>query len=231
MPNNTEIDRITENYNRFLSIISHDFKAPLRHTKEFTRLLIESIDGDLNEEQTQYIEFINHSLSRIDKMQAALLSLSRVVTNTETKEKISSKKLIEQIAQQISRKTDISYGDLPEITFKPKQFSTLFESIIKNAINYTPRDKKPTITITADKVDNNTIFKVKDNGIGINEHHYEDVFNMFRRLHAENDYGGGVGAGLTIAKTIIEQHGGKIWLESTEGNGTEFYVQIPNIDA
>ena len=70
------------------------------------------------------------------------------------------------------------------------------------------------------------IFYVKDNGVGIREKHFQSVFRMFKRLHGRDKYGGGTGAGLTITKKLVERHGGRLWIESTVGEGTTFFFTL-----
>ena len=111
------------------------------------------------------------------------------------------------------------------------QVLALFQNLLVNAIKYNNSEEvhieigwEPEFDPSLKK--ERKVFWVKDNGIGIEERHFEVVFNIFRRLHARQSYGGGTGIGLTIVKKIVERHGGRIWLDSQPGIGTTFYFTL-----
>jgi light-regulated signal transduction histidine kinase (bacteriophytochrome) len=104
----------------------------------------------------------------------------------------------------------------------------VFQNLISNSIKYNDQEQ-PTIHISAEKKDNNWVFKVEDNGIGIDPKHGERVFKIFQRLHGRDEYGG-TGIGLAIVKRIVERHGGVIWYDSQPGKGSTFYFNIPQGD-
>src|ERR1035438_631928 len=100
----------------------------------------------------------------------------------------------------------------------------VFQNLISNAAKYNDKPSK-WIEVGCDH-NSAPVFYVRDNGIGIAQQHHENVFRIFKRLNEPNKFGGGTGAGLTIVKKIIERHGGRIWLESSEGGGTTFYFTL-----
>ena len=117
--------------------------------------------------------------------------------------------------------------DLPEIYCDPVKIRQVFQNLISNALKYNDRPR-PEIAITAEKFGEYFWkFSVKDNGIGIPSQYFEEIFKMFKRLHSRQEYGGGTGAGLAIVKKIVDEHSGKIWVESEEGKGSVFHVLIP----
>jgi two-component system, chemotaxis family, sensor kinase Cph1 len=122
---------------------------------------------------------------------------------------------------------------LPIVECDRVQVSEVFSNLISNAIKYNNKEDKSveigyleSENSSNDSQSNSFVFYVRDNGIGIREKHLETIFRIFKRLHAPNRYGGGTGAGLTIAKKIVERHGGKIWVESTYGEGSTFYFTL-----
>ena len=130
---------------------------------------------------------------------------------------------------------------LPTVNCDRIQVNELFTNLISNGIKYNQKeekiieigylDEKDPITSQkmseyADDTPTKTIFYVRDNGIGIREKHLESIFRIFKRLHGQKKYGGGTGAGLTIAKKIVERHGGEIWVQSTFKEGSTFYFTL-----
>ena len=120
-------------------------------------------------------------------------------------------------------------GSLGMVQGDATRIGEVFQNLISNAAKYNDKPSK-WIEIGCDRSCASPVFYVRDNGIGIQPHHQDSVFRIFKRLHEQNKYGGGTGAGLTITKKIIELHGGRIWLESIPGEGTTFYFTL-NEDA
>jgi len=117
---------------------------------------------------------------------------------------------------------------LPVVKCDRIRIAEVFRNLISNAIKYGDKPDK-WIEITYDSASNDRTvctLCVSDNGIGVKEEHKENVFRLFKRLHGRDKFGGGTGIGLTIAKKIVERHGGTIWLESDYGIGTKFYFTI-----
>lgn len=223
---------LAREYGEFVYIVSHDLDAPLRHLKEFSDLLVKSLNDNINDDQKSYISFINRSLQRLDEMQQALFDLSCVNTLKKPTQDINSNFLVarslKKIKQDINTENlNIFYQKLPNIQGDPVLIEKLFCCLLKNATQYHFKDGQKKIFICSYEEDTQIIFEIKDNGIGIDSQFCEAVFTMFRRLHNQDDYGGGVGAGLTIAKKIVEGHGGHIWIESKINSGTKVLFSIP----
>ena len=118
----------------------------------------------------------------------------------------------------------ISYDFLPVVFADPIQMGEVFQNLISNAIKFHGQNK-PEIHISAEKGQNEWTFTVADNGIGIDTKHQEQIFDVFKRLHTNDEYPG-TGIGLSIVKKIIEGHGGRIWVKSELGKGSTFYFTI-----
>ena len=119
----------------------------------------------------------------------------------------------------------ITHDILPTINGDPLQINQLLQNLIANAIKF-HGENQPSIHVSAQEVGKDWLFSISDNGIGIEQHHQEQIFNIFKRLHTRDEYEG-TGIGLSICKRIVQKHGGKIWVESEPGNGTTFYFTIP----
>jgi light-regulated signal transduction histidine kinase (bacteriophytochrome) len=116
-------------------------------------------------------------------------------------------------------------GSLGKVLGDTTRIGEVFQNLISNAAKYNDKPSK-WIEVGCDQSSIPPVFYVRDNGIGIAQQHHEKVFRIFKRLHEQNKFGGGTGAGLTIVKKIIERHGGRIWLESAPGEGTVFYFTL-----
>lgn len=224
-----EVERIAKEYNDFAYIVSHDLNAPLRHIKEFTRLLIGGRKDQLTEEEQEYVEFLEKSLSRIDGMQKALLTFSRLNTRSGPLEETDCNDIVVNALHELSDMVDkhapvIEHGQLPIITAEPKQLHLLFVNLIDNALKFHDGSKERQVTINATDQKDAWLFEIKDNGIGIAEEHHEKVFLMFRRLNPDKYTG--IGTGLTIARKITQHHGGDIHIESEPGKGTSLFFSI-----
>jgi light-regulated signal transduction histidine kinase (bacteriophytochrome) len=119
----------------------------------------------------------------------------------------------------------ISTADLPIINCSPIYISSLFQNLLSNALKFTPKDKAPEISVTYEERANDWLFRVTDNGIGINKKNQSEIFIMFRRLHNQDDYAG-YGIGLAHCKRIVELHNGELWLESNPGEGCTFLFTL-----
>ncbi len=223
-------DQIARDYEDFAYIVSHDLNAPLRHVKEFTRLLIGSRQNNLTEEEQEYIGLLETSLKKIDDMQQALLTFSRLNTRAGPMRETNCNDIVTNALQELDNAIRqycvvIECSELPVVIADPNQLQLLFVNLIDNALKFHEGNGKREITITSIQKEENWLFEIKDNGIGIAKEYHEEVLRLFRRL-APDKYKG-VGAGLTIAHKIIQRHGGQIVIDSKPGTGTSVFFSIP----
>jgi light-regulated signal transduction histidine kinase (bacteriophytochrome) len=116
-------------------------------------------------------------------------------------------------------------GDLPPVQADPIRVAQVFHNLATNAAKYTETENA-SVEIGTEEVPGGTVYYVRDNGIGIPERHQGSIFRIFKRLHGRSKFGGGIGAGLTIVKRVVEAHQGAIWLESEPGAGSTFYFTL-----
>lgn len=214
---------------RFAYVSSHDLKEPLRMIISFLQLLKSRYYNSLDQDANDFIDFAVEGAQRMDMMINDLLQFSRVGNERDFKYldcEIVVKNTISNLSPLIENNdATVVHGSLPKIHANEELMTQLFQNLIGNAIKYR-RDVKPNITIDYSEEEEDYLFVVSDNGIGIEEQHLDRIFTVFQRLHSREEYEG-TGIGLAISKKIVQQHNGKIWAKSKPGRGTTFYFTIP----
>ena len=215
----------------FTYIVSHDLKEPLRGVKAFTKLLMEEYSKKFDKEGKEYLQTISESSSRMTGLIEDLLNLSRIGRIKNIEPDVDFNELLLDVKKNLQysleeKKVELKIPeDLPRVTCDKIRISEVFSNLISNAVKYCKKDVKPVVEVSFSDKGNFYEFSVKDNGIGIEKQYHDKVFQIFQRLHAKGEYEG-TGAGLTIVKKIVENHGGKIWVESEPGKGSTFYFTI-----
>jgi signal transduction histidine kinase len=226
-----DLARSNRDLEQFAYVASHDLQEPLRMVAAYTQLLSERYKGKLDENADKYIHYAVDGATRMQTLVKDLLAFSRVgrqgreaqLTECSTLVNRALKNLQAAIQESGAR---VEYADLPSIVADASLLTQVFQNLIGNAIKF--RGTEPIVVrITAEKTKQETIFSIADNGIGIASEHSELIFAIFKRLHTREEYPGS-GIGLSICKKVIEQHGGRIWVESEPGHGCTFRFTLPN---
>ncbi|MBC7886999.1 MAG: PAS domain S-box protein [Ferruginibacter sp.] len=227
----TELKTSYAELERFAYIVSHDLQEPLRMVSSFLKLLQQKYKSQLDETGEKYIYFAVDGADRMKQLIMDLLEYSRTGTNKE----IPSDTNMDEVSMEVlnilensirEQEAVIEIGSLPVLPGSSKiQLFQLMQNLLSNALKY-HSEKRPVIKINAKEENDQWIFSVQDNGIGIAPKFFEKIFVIFQRLHTKNEFSGS-GIGLSICKKIVEKHGGKIWVESSLGMGSTFYFTIP----
>ena len=218
---------------QFAHVASHDLQEPLRMVASFTQLLERRYKGQLDEDADDYIGFIVEGAQRMKSLIDDLLTFSRLNTEPCKYEPVLIEVALDDVIFNLKSSIEennvtITYDHLPTVMGDLSQIRQLFQNLISNAIKF-HGDEPPKIHISAKEYEKEWLFRVSDNGIGINRNHQEQIFSIFKRLHTRKDYEG-TGIGLAICKSIVERHGGRIWVESEENNGANFYFNMCKSD-
>ncbi len=226
-----ELKRSNTELEQFAYVASHDLQEPLRMVSSFTQLLERKYKDSLDAEGLEFINFAVDGSKRMQLLINDLLAYSRVHTKGEKFEDVQLDEVFEDVLFNMEIPIEennaiITKESLPIINADYSQMVQVFQNLISNAIKYRSQEA-PQIHVSSQKQDYEWQFSVKDNGIGINPDYYEQVFQIFRRLHTQDEYDG-TGIGLAITKRIIERHDGNIWLESEPGQGSTFHFTIPD---
>ncbi len=224
------LERSNAELEAFAFIVSHDLQEPLRGIRNFSQFLRDRMGGRLEQQERAWLDTIMNLGGRMSSQIDALLQYSRAGQQGLDMQWVDINVLLQTVVENLSARiaetgarVDIPRL-LPCILCDPIRTAAVFENLINNAIKYNDQaEKRVEINFLDGQV---PTFFVRDNGIGIPERHQDAIFTIFRRLHGRNDYGGGTGAGLTITRKHIERQGGRVWLESTPGQGSTFYFTL-----
>jgi PAS domain S-box-containing protein len=225
-----ELARSNAELEQFAYVSSHDLQEPLRMIGSYLQLLQRRYQGQLDDKADTYINFAVDGASRMQNLINDLLEFSRVTTQAREFEPTDCEFILNQVLSNLEvsiKENDavISHDHLPTVIADSTQLVQVFQNLIINAIKFRS-EKAPKIYISAKKEDDQWIFSVADNGIGIDSKHSERIFEVFKRLHKRREYPG-TGIGLSICKKIIERHGGHIWVKSESDKGSVFYFTLP----
>lgn len=233
---NQKIEDQKDALQNFAAILAHDLKEPLRSINYFIDRLNEEYSGELKGNAEKYFSFISGAAKRMTEL-IDTVSVFNYLENTEQQmEKLQLQEIQENAINNLDtaireKKASITTEDLPEIYGDKTQLTQLLQNLIGNGIKYC-ENGTPAVHISAQQNENGCTICVKDNGIGMEAQFLEKIFEPFKRLHTAQEYSGS-GLGLATCKKIIERHNGKIWCESSEGQGSSFYFYLPDekIDA
>ncbi|SHM77692.1 PAS domain S-box-containing protein [Cyclobacterium lianum] len=219
---------------QFAYVASHDLQEPLRMVSSFIGLLDKKYGQLLDEKGHQYIGFALGGAKRMRQIILDLLEYSRVGKTDEGLKIIQLDEILDEVCllhkKAIAEKrAKVVYDRLPALITYKSPMMQLFGNLIGNALRYSKEDGSPVIHITASAEGDQWLFAVADNGIGIDPQFHEKIFIIFQSLHSKEKYGG-TGMGLAIVKKIVENLGGKIWVESEEGVGSTFYFSLPKVE-
>jgi signal transduction histidine kinase len=220
-----ELARSNAELEQFAYVASHDLQEPLRMIASYTQLLADRYRGQLDERADKYIHYAVDGAVRMQALIQDLLKFSRV-GRAEIEAKITeSRAVVEQAMNNLQVAINdsgavVTWTGLPAVMADASQLTQVFQNLIANAIKFRGAEI-PAIQIAAEEKDSEWVFTVSDNGIGIPAENWEDVFVIFRRLHARTEYAGN-GIGLAICKKIIQRHGGKLWIEAQAKPGCCF---------
>jgi len=224
-----ELKEINEELQQFAYVASHDLQEPLRTITSFTQLLAERYKGQFDDDADEFIGYIVSSSSRMRDLINGLLTLVHLRKAGQPTLPVSFEQLLEEAEASLQAsirecQAEIQHGPLPALIVDKVQFSQVFQNLISNAIKYRSGES-PVIQVKAKREGGLWTFSVSDNGQGFEPQYAERIFGLFQRLHGRDVEG--TGMGLSIARKIVERHGGHIWAESRPGAGSTFHFSLP----
>ncbi|MBS2132308.1 PAS domain S-box protein (plasmid) [Burkholderia thailandensis] len=225
-----ELARSNRDLEQFAYVASHDLQEPLRAVAGPLQLLQRRYQGQLDARADEFIAHAVDGASRMQTLIDDLLAYSRVGRSGVARELTGCGAALDRALTGLSvglqeSGAQINRGELPTVPGIPTQLTLLFQNLVGNALKFRSSERPVQIDIEAQRQGNDWVFSVTDNGIGIDRQYFERIFLIFQRLHTRADYPG-TGIGLALCKRIVEQHGGRIWVESAPGVGTTFFFTL-----
>ncbi|MEX2219998.1 MAG: CHASE domain-containing protein [Phycisphaerales bacterium] len=225
-----ELARSNAELEDFAYVASHDLKEPLRGMANYARFVLEDSGHRLPAEDTARLESITRLSQRLYELLDSLLEYSRVGRGELALAPVDFNRVAAEVLESLRPRLEeegvaVELRPLPTIRCDAVRAGQVLSNLVVNALKYNDKPRKH-VEIGAVGNGRSTVLFVRDNGIGIAPRHHESIFKMFRRLHPRDRYGGGSGAGLAIVQKIVQRHGGRVWVESTPGEGSVFYFTL-----
>jgi light-regulated signal transduction histidine kinase (bacteriophytochrome) len=225
-----DLARSNADLQQFAYVASHDLQEPLRTVTNYLSLLDRRYGDQLDDRGKEYVRVAIDGGSRAVELIRNLLDYSRIDSRAKPMEPTDMEEVLRTVLDNLQfqvrdEKASVTHDPLPTILADEGQMAALMQNLISNAIKFHGPDD-PIVHISCKENDGKLLFAVRDNGIGIDPRHNEQIFQLFKRLHTMDKYPG-TGIGLAIAKKIVERHGGLIWLESELNKGTTFFFTVP----
>lgn len=229
---NTKLAASNEALDQFVYIAAHDLKEPLRGIHNLSSIVREDCADQLDSEYQEDLETVARLTMRMERLIDDLREYSRIERRQDKGEAVSCREAVAIVLEELDgfiRENDaqvIVLGDLPRERFPSAHLTTILRNLVSNGIKYNENAEKR-VEISGIVESGFAILSVDDNGIGIEDEFASKVFDMFRRFHSEEAYGGGTGAGLAIVKRVIDHSGGWIRFENRKDGGTRFQFGLP----
>jgi PAS domain S-box-containing protein len=235
-----QLERSNRELERFASVASHDLQEPLRKIQAFSGRLKQKLEEQLSDTSKDYLDRIQDAARRMQNLINDLLMYSRIANAERKYARVNLTSAVRQVMSDLEvriEETDgkVHVGALPTIDADPVHMRQLFQNLVANALKFHRPGVPPIVTISAELVPAEgpaseppwCRILVADNGIGIESKYHERIFSIFERLHNRGAYEG-TGVGLAVCRKIAEQHGGRIEVSSTPGQGTTFIIVLPS---
>ncbi|KYG77470.1 hypothetical protein AWW68_01490 [Roseivirga spongicola] len=223
-----ELEKTNEELKHFIYIASHDLQEPLRTTLSYSDLLLNEEFNSDEQVKQQSLRFIGESVGRMSTLVKGLLDYSLIGSDNNFEQvdcQLLAKEVFNALEQKDRIDVSIEVENLPVVSGSKLELTQLFHNLIVNSIKFVRPNVPCLIQISAERTNGYWIFTFSDNGIGIEEQYFKQIFKVFQRLHSK-DRVEGSGIGLALSKKIVEHHGGEIWVESELNKGTTFYFTL-----
>ena len=219
------LEKSNERLQQFAYVASHDLQEPARMVSSYVSLLDAEYGDELDEEAQEYMDFAVDGADRMQDMIDALLDYARIQTEAEEFTAVDAGTVLSETVTDLGllideRDATVTHDDLPAVHADRAQLGQVFQNLVENAIQHGGKE----IHVGAEQSDDEVVFAVSDDGDGIPERQQDKIFEIFEQGSRDDE---GTGIGLAVCDRIVSRHGGQMWVESAEGEGTTFYFSIP----
>ena len=226
-----ELERANKELEAFTYSVSHDLRAPLRAIDGYSGILMEDYRSSLDSEGIRICSVVKDEAQRMNELINDLLALSRfsragIQTSLVDMAELAASVFRELVSPADGSRIDFRIDLLPDATADFSLIRQVWVNLISNAVKFSSNRKQALIRVTAAAAVGGITYAVHDNGVGFDMQYYDKLFGVFQRLHSDREFPG-TGVGLAIVQRIIHRHGGRIWAESSMGNGAAFYFTLP----
>lgn len=230
-----ELQEANKSLEAYSHSISHDLRSPLRTIKGFVNILMEDLVEDLGEDAIRNhqhtVNRINNGVDRMDSLIEGLLSFAQLGKRKVVTSQVSMQQMVAELVEGVkgenpSRVFEFTIGELPDIEADSVLIRQVWTNLLSNAAKYSGKRDVSVITVGSTEEEERIIYFVKDNGAGFDITSAEKLFGIFQRMHSVREFEG-IGIGLSLARSIVEKHGGKIWAEAKVEEGATFYFSLP----
>lgn len=225
-----ELEAANQELEAFSYSVSHDLRAPLRAVDGFTQILLANYASQMPHEAQQLLKKVSVSAQHMGHLVDDLLRFSRLGRQPLSKRPVNLSSLAHLVLEELreqqgGRQIEVGVGSLPDCQGDPSLLKQVFINLFSNAFKFTRQKERPVIEVGAQQTLGETIYFIRDNGVGFDMQYAQRLFGVFQRFHRPEEYEG-TGVGLSIVQRIIQRHGGRIWAESEVGQGAIFYFTL-----
>lgn len=210
--------------------VSHDLRAPLRAMDGFSRILLEEYADGLPDDARRYLRLVRDNAGQMARLIDDLLTFSRLSRQELVRRPVDPAAIARQVVQDLAamsagRRVDVRIAELPSTQADPSLLRQVYANLLGNALKFTRERDTAVIEVGAMEHDGETVYTVRDNGVGFDMRYSDKLFGVFQRLHRAEEYEG-TGVGLAIVQRIVHRHGGRVWGESAPGQGATFFFTL-----
>lgn len=226
-----ELEAANKELEAFSYSVSHDLRAPLRAINGFAGIVLEDFSSQLPEEGRQYLERVRKGGQRMGELIDDLLAFARLSRQTLEHQSVETNRLVREALEELNPRTqgraiELRVGELPGCRGDRSLLKQVWVNLLSNALKYSRVRSPAVVEVGAERAGNETVYFVRDNGVGFDMQYATKLFGVFQRLHRAEDFEG-TGVGLAIVQRVIHRHGGRVWAHSQPDHGATFYFTIP----
>jgi len=226
-----ELEIANKDLESFSYSISHDLREPLRAVEGFCEMFRTEFGANIPQDGRAVLDRISSGASRMTQLVNDLLHFSRFSREPLERVRMPLRGLVQQILARLTealgeRQLVVQIGDLPDCYSDPGLLEQVWVNLLSNAFKFTAGRNPARVDIGALRQGDETVYYVRDNGVGFDMRYADKLFGVFQRLHSVQEFEG-TGVGLSIVHRIVTRHGGRVWADSRKGEGTSFYFSLP----